>query len=116
MLAGTLKGIVSQRLVPTSDGRGRVVSCEILRMTGRVADMIIRPEETGHLSEAIAEGAYYGMQTFDQALLAHVQNGRISMDDAMAAASQPHDFELLVAANGQRAAGEFVSAAQRGRV
>ena len=116
MLAGTLKGIVSQRLVPTSDGRGRVVSCEIMRMTGRVADMIIRPEETGHLSEAIAEGAYYGMQTFDQALLAHVQNGRISMDDAMAAASQPHDFKLLVAANGQRAAGEFVSAAQRGRV
>ena len=56
------------------------------------------------------------MQTFDQALLAHVQNGRISMDDAMAAASQPHDFKLLVAANGQRAAGEFVSAAQRGRV
>jgi twitching motility protein PilT len=116
MLAGTLKGIVSQRLVPTSDGRGRVVSCEIMRMTGRVADMIIRPEETAHLSEAIAEGAYYGMQTFDQALLAHVQNGRISMDDAMAAASQPHDFKLLVAANGQRAAGEFVSAAQRGRV
>ena len=116
MLAGTLKGIVSQRLVRTSDGRGRLVCCEIMRMTGRVADMIIRPEETTHLNEAIAEGSYYGMQTFDQALLAHVQAGRISMDDALAAASHPHDFKLLVSANGQRAEGDFVSPAQRGRV
>jgi twitching motility protein PilT len=116
MLAGTLKGIVSQRLVRTSDGRGRIVCCEIMRMTGRVADMIIRPEETTHLNEAIAEGSYYGMQTFDQALLAHVQAGRISMDDALAAASHPHDFKLLVAANEQRGPGQFVSTAQRGRV
>jgi twitching motility protein PilT len=116
MLAGTLKGIVSQRLVRTSDGRGRVVCCEILRMTGRVADMIIRPEETSLLSEAIAEGAYYGMQTFDQALLAHVQAGRIAMDDALVAASHPHDFKLLVTANGERGNGEFVAASQRGRV
>jgi twitching motility protein PilT len=115
MLAGTLKGIVSQRLVRTSDGRARVVCCEILRMTGRVADMITRAEETAHLSEAIAEGAYYGMQTFDQALLAHVQAGRISMDDALVAASHPHDFKLLVTANGERENGDFLVAAQRGR-
>ncbi len=116
MLAGTLKGIVSQRLVRTSDGRGRIVCCEILRMTGRVADMIIRPEETTHLPEAIAEGSFYGMQTFDQALLAHVQAGRISMDDALTAASHPHDFKLLVSANGQRSDGQFVTPASRGRV
>ncbi|MGZ4203046.1 MAG: type IV pilus twitching motility protein PilT [Thermoleophilaceae bacterium] len=116
MLAGTLKGIVSQRLVRTSDGRGRIVCCEILRMTGRVADMIIRPEETTHLPEAIGEGSFYGMQTFDQALLAHVQAGRISMDDALTAASHPHDFKLLVTANGQRSDGQFVSPASRGRV
>jgi twitching motility protein PilT len=116
MLAGTLKGIVSQRLVRTSDGRGRVVCCEIMRMTGRVADMIIRPEETTHLNEAIAEGSYYGMQTFDQALLAHVMAGRISMDDALSAASHPHDFKLLVTANQQRGPGDFVSSASRGRV
>jgi twitching motility protein PilT len=85
-------------------------------MTGRVADMIIRPEETTHLPEAIAEGSYYGMQTFDQALLAHVQGGRISMDDALSAASHPHDFKLLVTANGQRENGHFVSPSQRGRV
>jgi twitching motility protein PilT len=100
MLASTLRGIVSQRLVRTADGRGRVVCCEVLRTTGRVRDMIIRPEETTRLSEAIAEGGYYGMQTFDQALREHVAAGRISMDDAMMAASQPHDFKLLVAAEG----------------
>ena len=44
-------------------------------MTGRVRDMILNPEETGRLPEVIAEGGYYGMQTFDQALLAHVQAG-----------------------------------------
>ena len=103
MLASTLRGIVSQRLVRTADGRGRVVSCEVLRMTGRVRDMIMRPEETSRLHEAIAEGVYYGMQTFDQALHQHVDAGRISMDDALLAASNPHDFKLLVAANGQPA-------------
>jgi twitching motility protein PilT len=102
MLAGTLKAVVSQRLVPTPDRLGRVATCEILRMTGRVRDMITNPEETGRLPEVIFEGAYYGMQTFDQALLHHVQAGRVAMDDAMKAASHPHDFKLLVSSDGQR--------------
>jgi twitching motility protein PilT len=101
MLAGTLKGVVSQRLVPTSDGNGRVCVCEILRMTGRARDMIINPDETGRLREVIAEGEYYGMQTFDQALLHHYQAGRVSMEDALRVASNPHDFKLLVAAEGR---------------
>jgi twitching motility protein PilT len=101
MLAGTLKGVISQRLVPSPDGQGRVATCEIMRMTGRVKDMILNPEETGKLPEVIKEGGYYGMQTFDQALMTHVQDGRISMDDALKAASHPHDFKLLVAAGGQ---------------
>jgi twitching motility protein PilT len=102
MLAGTLKAVVSQRLVPTPDRLGRVATCEILRKTGRVRDMIVNPEETGRLPEAISEGAYYGMQTFDQALLHHVQAGRVAMDDALKAATHPHDFKLLVGADGQR--------------
>jgi len=102
MLAGTLKAVISQRLVPTPDGDGRVATCEILRMTGRVRDMIMNPEETGRLPEVISEGVYYGMQTFDQALLAHVQAGRVSMDDALKAATHPHDFKLLVSSDGQR--------------
>jgi twitching motility protein PilT len=67
-----------------------------------VRDMIMNPEETGRLTDAIAEGAYYGMQTFDQALLGHVKAGRVSMDEAMRTASSPHDFKLMVAADGQR--------------
>ena len=51
----------------------------------------------------IAEGEYYGMQTFDQALLQHVQAGRVAMEDALAAASSPHDFKLLVAGDGRTA-------------
>jgi twitching motility protein PilT len=102
MLAGTLKGVVSQRLVPAPDGDGRVATCEILRMTGRVRDMILNPEETGKLHEVIAEGSYYGMQTFDQALLGHVQTGRVRMEDAIRAATHQHDFKLLVSSDGQR--------------
>ncbi len=102
MLAGTLKGVVSQRLVPSPDGDGRVATCEILRMTGRVRDMIMNPDETGKLPEVISEGSYYGMQTFDQALLAHVQAGLVSMEDALRAATHPHDFKLLVSSDGQR--------------
>ncbi len=102
MLAGTLKAVVSQRLVPTADAQGRIASCEVLRMTGRVRDMIVNPDETGRLHEVIAEGGYYGMQTFDQALLTHVQAGRVAMDEALKAATHPHDFKLLVSSDGQR--------------
>jgi twitching motility protein PilT len=102
MLAGTLKGVVSQRLVRTADEDGRVAVCEILRMTGRVRDMIMNPDETGRLPEAISEGVYYGMQTFDQALLHHVEAGRVTMDEALKAATHPHDFKLLVTSEGQR--------------
>ena len=101
MMAGTLKAIISQRLVPTPTGDGRVAVCEVLRMTGRVRDMIMDPEETGRLREVISEGEYYGMQTFDQALLRHTQAGRVSMEDALRVASSPHDFKLLVAADGR---------------
>jgi twitching motility protein PilT len=102
MLAGTLKAVISQRLVPTPDKNGRVATCEILRMTGRVRDMIMNPDETGKLPEVISEGAYYGMQTFDQALLHHVQAGRVAMEDALKAATHPHDFKLLVSSDGMR--------------
>jgi twitching motility protein PilT len=102
MLAGTLKAVISQRLVRRADGEGRVACCEILRMTGRVRDMITNPQETGKLGDVVAEGAYYGMQTFDQALLSHVQAGRVTMEEALRAATSPHDFKLMVASDGQR--------------
>jgi twitching motility protein PilT len=101
MLAGTLKGVISQRLVPSTDG-GRVATCEILRMTGRVRDMIMDPQQTGRLTEVVSEGAYYGMQTFDQALFDHVKAGRVDVEQALRAATSPHDFKLLLAADGRR--------------
>jgi twitching motility protein PilT len=101
MIAGTVKGVISQRLVPGADG-GRVAVCEILRMTGRVRDMIIDPTQTGKLVEVIASGAYYGMQTFDQALFGHVKAGRVTFEEAMQVASSPADFKLLMQADGKR--------------
>jgi twitching motility protein PilT len=101
MIAGTIKGVISQRLVPGADG-GRVAVCEILRMTGRVRDMIMDPSQTGKLVEVITSGAYYGMQTFDQALFGHVKAGRVTFEDAMRVASSPHDFKLLMQSDGRR--------------
>ena len=71
-------------------------------MTGRVRDMIMDPTQTGKLPEVISEGGYYGMQTFDQALFKHLKAGRITMEQAVAAATSPHDFKLLVAADGKK--------------
>jgi twitching motility protein PilT len=102
MLAGSLRGVISQRLVPTIDGVGRAPACEVLTMTGRVRDLVSNPNETSKLSEVISEGGYYGMQTFDQALMSLYEDGKISMDEALKAATHPHDFKLLVAAEGQR--------------
>jgi len=102
MIAGTLKGAISQRLVRGAGGNGRVATCEVLRSTGRVKDMILDPLQTGKLHEVIGEGGYYGMQTFDQALFEHLKAGRIEMEDAVAASTHPHDFKLLVAADGRR--------------
>jgi twitching motility protein PilT len=103
MLASTLRGAVSQRLVPTRDGKGRVAASEIMVVTGRVQDLILNPAETGKISQVIAEGEYYGMQTFDQSLLSHVSSGAVSEDTAMDYASSPHDFKLMLASSGKRA-------------
>jgi twitching motility protein PilT len=105
MLAATLRGVVGQRLVPRPDGKGRVAICEVLVVTGRVQDLILNPNETGRITEVIAEGSYYGMQTFDQALLGHVMAGTVTEETALAAASSPHDFKLMLQAQGQRASG-----------
>jgi twitching motility protein PilT len=83
-----------------SDGEGRVAICEVLRQTGRVSDTI-KDGDVSMLPEIIAEGSFYGMQTFDQALYQAVTAGKITMEVAMAAASRPHDFKLLVQGEGR---------------
>jgi twitching motility protein PilT len=100
MLGSVLKGVISQRLVPTSDGEGRTAIVEVLRTTGRVQDTI-KDGDVSALSEIIAEGAFYGMQSFDQALYAAVRDGRVLMETAMTYATKPHDFKLLVQGEGR---------------
>ena len=74
-LAGTLRGIICQRLVPTVDG-GRVPGLEILINTGRVAERIADPDKTHEIKDVIQDGGFYGMITFDQCLLQLVQDGQ----------------------------------------
>lgn len=95
MLAGTLKGIVGQRLIRTKDG-GRAAACEVMVTTGRIQDFIMDPAQTSQIQEAIAEGEYYGMQTFDQALLKLVEEDRVEYQEALKASSRPQDFKLMV--------------------
>lgn len=96
MLAGTLKGIIGQRLLRTKEGKGRVAACEVMVATGRIKDFIMDPDQTGQIPSAIAEGEYYGMQTFDQALLRLVEENRVTYEEALQVASRPQDFRLMV--------------------
>jgi len=96
MLAGTLRGIIGQRLIRTRGGKGRAAACEVMVTTGRIQDFILDPKQTGQIQEAISEGEYYGMQTFDQALLKLVEEERIDYEEALKAASRPQDFRLMV--------------------
>jgi twitching motility protein PilT len=94
--AGALRGIVSQRLVARTDGKGRVPAVEVMIATGRVYERIIDPESTIQIRDVIAEGTYYGMQTFDQALVKMVKDGLIAEDDGRRASTTPHDFNLAL--------------------
>jgi twitching motility protein PilT len=100
MLAGTLKGIVGQRLIRTKDG-GRTPACEVMVITGRIQDFIMDPAQTGNIEQAISEGEYYGMQTFDQALLKLVEEDKVDYEEAVRLASRPQDFRLMVYALGR---------------
>ena len=100
MMAGTLRGIVGQRLVRTKDG-GRTPVCEVMVTTGRIQDFIMDPNQTGQIEQAISEGEYYGMQTFDQALLKLVEEDKVDYDEAIKYASRSQDFKLMVYALGR---------------
>src|SRR5918996_1582537 len=94
-LAGALKGVVCQRLVPRAGG-GRVPALEVCVNTGRVAERIIDSSKTYEIEEVVADGSFYGMQTFDHALVKLVKDGTITVEDALEAATNRHDFELAL--------------------
>jgi twitching motility protein PilT len=95
-VAGSLRGIISQRLLERCDRNGRVPAIEVLVATGRVFDRIVDPDSTHDIEQIIAEGEYYGMQTFDQSLLSLYRQGMVSRRDALATATQPHDLRLQI--------------------
>ncbi len=96
-LSTVLKGIVSMRLIPRAQGEGRVPAVEILLGTQTVCEAITDAQKTRTLKDIIAAGkTQYGMQTFDQSIYEHYQNGLISYDEALKWTSTPEDFALKV--------------------
>ena len=94
-LSETLHAVVSQRLLPRASGQGRAVAAEILIVTPAVRDMIADGRRIGEIRDYIADGRdQYGMQTFDQHLTDLVSAGEVTFETAMAAATNPSDFEL----------------------
>ena len=103
-LAGALVGVISQRLLPRVGG-GRAAAIEVLVSNGRVRDMILDPDKTHMIHDIVAEGDFYGMQTFDQALLALYKTGLVDLEDARSAATNAHDFELVLRQSGLQPVG-----------
>jgi twitching motility protein PilT len=94
-LASILKAVISQRLVPRADGKGRVPALEVMIASARVKECISDKDRTKEIHEAIAKGfTSYGMQTFDQSLMAHVKNGLVTYDEALKHVSNRDDFAL----------------------
>jgi twitching motility protein PilT len=98
-LAGSLRGILCQRLVQRKSG-GRVPAIEVLVNNGRIAERILEPVRTSEIEQIVAEGAFYGMQTFDQALLVLVQEGEVEVQEALEHSTNRHDFQLALEQNG----------------
>jgi len=93
-LAEALHAVISQRLLPRMDGKGRVAACEVMIVTATIRDLILQ-QRIGEIRDYIADGReQYGMQTFDQHLADLVTQGVVAFDVALAAATQPADFEL----------------------
>jgi twitching motility protein PilT len=95
-LAGIIKGVISQRLVPRADGKGMVPAVEILVGTARVRELIADPKRTREINEAIATGKHpYGMVSFDQSLADLVRSKTITYEEALSHATNPDDFALF---------------------
>jgi twitching motility protein PilT len=90
IMAGVLRGVISQRLLPKVDG-GRVAAVEVMVTNSRIADLI-RENRSEEITDAIEEGSFFDMQTFTQALIDHVLSGGVDREIAANAATNRHDF------------------------
>jgi len=96
-LASIIKGVISQRLVPKADGKGRVPAVEVMLASARVRECIDDKDKTKQLNDAISQGyVTYGMQTFDQSLMRLYSNKLITYEEAIRQSSNPDDFALKV--------------------
>lgn len=109
-LAGSLKGIICQRLIPTADGKDRVPALELLVVNGRIQQAIVDPLLTSDIGGIVAEGEYYGMMTFDQSLVDLISSGTIDLAEAMATATNPHDLKVMLERKGIMQTGQFAAA------
>jgi twitching motility protein PilT len=97
LLATALQAVISLRLVPRADGRGRVPAAEVLINTAAVADNMRDIEKALNIPDLIAEGTVsYGMQSFDQSLMRWFKEGMISYESALFYSSNPNEFALRV--------------------
>jgi twitching motility protein PilT len=114
IMAGVLRGVISQRLLPRIDG-GRVAAVEVMVTNNRIADLI-RDNETEGIPDAIAEGQFFDMQSFTHALIQHVVSGEVDQEVAANAATNRHDFLVeLERALKQKAASDRQVAANDGQ-
>src|ERR687883_628802 len=90
ILAGVLRGVISQRLLP-KEGGGRVAAVEVMVMNARIADLI-REGRADEITDAVAEGEFFQMQTFTQALIEHVLSGKVDRGVPANAPTNRHDF------------------------
>ena len=94
-LASVLKAVVSQRLIPKADGKGRVPAVEVMIATPFIRECIMDGEKTQQIRGAIAQGtSQYGMQTFDQSIFSLYEQGLVDKDEALRWASSPDEFKL----------------------
>lgn len=96
MLATALRSIISQRLILKADGRGRTLITELLLNTEAVKERLVDPDRTGEVFETIEEGAFFGMNTIDQAITKKVESGEISFTDALVHVASPRDLKMAV--------------------
>src|SRR5712664_3018393 len=96
-LASVLKAVVSQRLMPRSDGKGRAPAVEVMISTPLIRDCIVDKEKTHQIAGAIAAGtSQYGMQTFDQSIFGLYEQGLVSLEEALRWASNVDEFKMKV--------------------
>ena len=96
-IASVLRGVVSLRLVPRADGKGRVAAVEVMVATATIRDYIMDPDKTKKIHDLIAAGAsQYGMQTFDQSLYKLYTQNMITYEEALMRCNNPDDFALKV--------------------